>query len=128
MGKWHDGERYWIASGCIEDGKYWCDFSDDYFDPFSHQNPTHWRPLGAPPLTNPETSGGETGWLIERGDSDPAKPWYWAAGQRDAERSSAWTQNHMQAIRFARKDDAEKVQRRLFKDIAVRVAAHEWGN
>jgi hypothetical protein len=34
----------------------------------------------------------------------------------------------MQAIRFARKDDAEKVQRRLFKDIAVRVAAHEWGN
>lgn len=45
MGKWHDGEHYWIASGCIEGDQYWCDFTDDDFPPFSHQNPTHWAPI-----------------------------------------------------------------------------------
>lgn len=66
------------------------------------------------------------GWVIERADSSPAEPKYWAAGQRDAERSSAWTSNHMAAIRFARYDDAEKVANRLFPDIKVRIAKHEW--
>ena len=81
-------------------------------------------------LPVPEEAGveldDESGWLIERADSSAAEPWYWAAGQRDAERSSAWTQNHMEAIRFARKDDAEKVARRLFKDIEVRICEHGW--
>lgn len=49
MGKWHNGERYWIASGCIEGEEFWCDFADDYFDPCSHQNPTHWRPAPTSP-------------------------------------------------------------------------------
>ena len=49
MGKWHDGERYWIASGSIEGEEYWCDFPDDTFVPYSHQNPTHWALIPAPP-------------------------------------------------------------------------------
>lgn len=68
----------------------------------------------------------ESGWVIERADSSPAEPKYWAAGQREAERSSAWTSNHMEAIRFARKDDAEKVANRIMKDIPVRIAEHGW--
>jgi hypothetical protein len=68
----------------------------------------------------------ESGWLIERADSSPAEPRYWAAGQREAERSSAWTSNHMQAIRFARKEDAERVAARIMKDIDVRICEHDW--
>lgn len=49
MAKYHDGDRYWIASGCIEDQNFWCDFADDDFVPFSHQNPSHWMPLPAAP-------------------------------------------------------------------------------
>lgn len=70
----------------------------------------------------------ESGWLIERGDSDPAAPKYWAAGQREAERTSAWTSNHEAAIRFARKQDAAAVAHRLFPSIAVRIACHGWEN
>lgn len=68
----------------------------------------------------------ESGWLIERADSSPAEPKYWAAGQREAERSSAWTSNHMEAIRFARKDDAEKVANRIMAGIDVRICEHAW--
>lgn len=68
----------------------------------------------------------ESGWVIERADSCPAEPKYWAAGQREAERPSAWTSNHEEAIRFARKIDAEKVSRRLFPAIDVRIAEHAW--
>lgn len=69
----------------------------------------------------------ESGWVIERADSDAAEPKYWAAGQREAERSSAWTSNHMEAIRFARKDDAEKVARRIMRGVGVRICEHQWG-
>lgn len=68
----------------------------------------------------------ELGWVIEHGDSDAATPRYWAAGQHDPSRPSAWTENHIEAIRFARKDDAEKVARRSMKGIPVRIAQHEW--
>lgn len=70
----------------------------------------------------------ELGWLIERADSEPSAPWYWAAGQVDPTRSSAWTQNHMAAIRFARRDDAQAVSDRLMKKagVEVRIADHAW--
>lgn len=67
-----------------------------------------------------------TGWLIERADSSPPWPWYWAAWRETSARRSAWTQNPEQAIRFARREDAERTQRRLFKDIRVRVCEHAW--
>jgi hypothetical protein len=68
----------------------------------------------------------ELAWLIEHGDSATSEPRYWAAGQTDANRSSAWTFNHMEAIRFARKVDAEKVVRRIMKGVPVRIAEHGW--
>ena len=68
----------------------------------------------------------ESGWVIEHGESNAAEPKYWAAGQSDAARSSAWTFNHTHAIRFARKLDAERVAGRIMKNISVRIAEHEW--
>jgi len=73
---------------------------------------------------------GEIGWLIERGDSPTSDPKYWAAGvyyaEHDPGRSSVWTSNHAQAIRFARKIDAERVAQRLLNGISVRVCEHIW--
>lgn len=68
----------------------------------------------------------EIGWVIERADSEPSAPKYWAAGQQDPQRTSAWTSNHMQAIRFARKLDAERVAERAMKGIDVRICEHAW--
>jgi hypothetical protein len=68
----------------------------------------------------------EMGWVIERGDSSPAEPKYWAAGQREAERVSAWTSNHMHAIRFCRKLDAERVADRIMGGLHVRICEHSW--
>lgn len=65
-------------------------------------------------------------WLIERGDSDPAEPKYWSGTDRDPSRFSAWTSNHQQAIRFARKIDAERVASRALKGVAVRICEHSW--
>lgn len=67
-----------------------------------------------------------TGWLIERADSSPPWPWYWAAGRETSARRSAWTQNPEQAIRFARREDAMRTQRRLFREIQVRIREHAW--
>lgn len=68
----------------------------------------------------------EFGWVIERGDSPMHAPKYWAAGMRDPETMSAWTSNHMHAIRFARKLDARRVSERIMKGIEVRIAEHSW--
>jgi len=59
----------------------------------------------------------EAGWLIERADSEPSAPKYWCVG---------WTSNHAQAIRFARKEDAEMVAQRMMKGVAVRICEHGW--
>jgi len=68
----------------------------------------------------------EYGWVIERGDSPASEPKYWAAGQTDASRLSAWTSNPEHAIRFARKLDARRVHDRIMKGIEVRIAEHVW--
>lgn len=70
----------------------------------------------------------ETGWVLEHSDSPTSAPRYWAAGQVDPLRSSAWTENHMAAIRFARSVDAQAVADRLMKKagVAVRVCEHQW--
>lgn len=69
----------------------------------------------------------EYGWVIEHGASETSAPRYWAAGQIDPNRSSAWTGNDAHAIRFARKLDAERVAERTMKGIPVRIAEHGWG-
>lgn len=67
-------------------------------------------------------------WVLEHADSPTSRPRYWAAGQIDPLRSSAWTENHMAAIRFAREDDAQAVANRLMvkAGVAVRVCEHTW--
>lgn len=74
------------------------------------------------------TKADESGWVLERADSSPAEPWYWAAGQLDPTRSSAWTQNSYEAIRFARRIDAANVEARFMRkaSIDVRICEHVW--
>ena len=73
------------------------------------------------------SSNTEFAWLIERADSEPSAPWYWAAGhQPNKGKGTGWTQDHLEAIRFARRRDADKVAERLFPDIEVRICEHGW--
>ena len=68
-----------------------------------------------------EAPGVEIGWLIERADSSPAEPLYYfpyTAGE-------PWTKLHVNALRFARKEDAERVATVL--GIKARICEHQWG-
>jgi len=60
----------------------------------------------------------ESGWVIERGDSSPGSPTYWSG-------PDAWSQDHMDAVRFARKQDAERVACRVHGG-HHRVCEHLW--
>lgn len=60
----------------------------------------------------------ETGWVIERGDSQTYAPTYWAG-------PDYWSQNNLDAVRFARKNDAEQVACKLGQGYH-RVAEHAW--
>lgn len=73
--------------------------------------------VGVTPASALPTST-ETGWVIERGDSPPSAPTYWAGDDR-------WSEDHMDAIRFARKWDGERVSARLFYP-NNRVCEHVW--
>lgn len=76
----------------------------------------------------------EYGWLIEHGTSPVSSPAYYAGGGHwakepyDPRRSSAWTSNHLHAIRFARKLDAERFAERAMAGIPVRVCEHAWAS
>lgn len=61
----------------------------------------------------------ESGWVIEQGASEPCAPLYWIG-------SGAWVSNHMEAIRFARKVDAEQAALMMLDGINVRIAEHIW--
>lgn len=64
----------------------------------------------------------ETGWVLERADSDVAAPLYYAPrGGHGAQ----WSKDHLEALRLARREDAAALAAALA--IEVRVAAHEWG-
>ena len=58
------------------------------------------------------------GWVIERGDSQVSAPTYWAGPEY-------WSQNHMDAIRFMRKEDGERVACKLGQGYH-RVCEHAW--
>lgn len=64
--------------------------------------------------------GDQFAWVIERGDSEVSAPKYWTG--------SAWSSDNLKAIRFVRRDDAERV--RLFAlETATprhRVCEHGW--
>lgn len=57
----------------------------------------------------------ETGWVVEVGASDPSRPTYIAGPNK-------YTVDNLKAVRFARKEDAEKF---ALKD--DRVCEHSWG-
>jgi hypothetical protein len=61
----------------------------------------------------------ETGWVIERGDSQPSTPTYWAGPDR-------WSQDHMDAVRFTRQIDAARVASRETWLAPHRVCEHVW--
>lgn len=65
----------------------------------------------------------EFAWVIERGDSDPATPTYWTG-------HDAWSQDHMDAVRFARQIDAVNVAKREqpIWGLGHRVAEHGWSS
>lgn len=69
------------------------------------------------------TSPQEIGWLVERGDSPPHSPVYWAGPIGYG--ASSWTRDHMDAIRLSRKQDAEKVAGALNGN--HRACEHRWG-
>lgn len=53
LGKFHDGDWYWIASGVVYHepvaNEFWCDFTDDDMVPEGHHRPTHWTELPPTP-------------------------------------------------------------------------------
>lgn len=61
----------------------------------------------------------ETGWVIERGNSQPSTPTYWAGPDR-------WSQDHMDAVRFTRQIDAARVASRETWLAPHRVCEHVW--
>lgn len=70
----------------------------------------------------------ETGWLIERGQSQHQDPPLWWAGNRVV---GEWTDLASVAIRFARKQDAEVVGR-MMSQLGTQqqmwtVIEHRWG-
>lgn len=62
----------------------------------------------------------EYAWVIERGDSPPSSPTYYTGG------SDGWSQDHLDAIRFSRKQDAERAAYHL-RWPNCRIAEHGWG-
>jgi hypothetical protein len=63
----------------------------------------------------------ETGWVLERADSDPSRPLYYAP---EGGHGEMWSHDHNDALRFAREIDASRQAYAL--GIQVRVCEHEW--
>lgn len=79
-------------------------------------------------MTTP-SGNDESGWVLERGDSNKSKPLYWN-GTRDGTQMIAWTHDDKCAIRFAREIDASVVAINLMgvgdTYIRTRVCEHLW--
>src|SRR5947209_4018030 len=61
---------------------------------------TDWLNRNAPERLRERESVEESGWVIELAASEPCSPQYWAG-------SSLWVPEHLKAIRFSRKQDAQ---------------------
>lgn len=61
----------------------------------------------------------EYGWVIEGAWSHVQSPDYWVG-------SSAWSQDHNRALRFARKQDAEQAASMMLDGVRVRICEHAW--
>lgn len=67
----------------------------------------------------------EFAWVIERGDSSPSAPTYWTGPSGLSGDDGGWSQDHMDAIRFAREEDARQVMCR-FRYPNCRACEHGW--
>lgn len=71
----------------------------------------------------------ERGWVVENAESETSRPLYWRGDNVDSRPAGdetpyqVWTFDHLQAVRFARKVDAEKLK--FLSE--VRICEHEWG-
>ena len=61
----------------------------------------------------------KSGWVIEGAWSEVSAPSYWCG-------SSAWSEDHMRALRFARKEDAEQAAFFMLDGMNIRIAEHIW--
>lgn len=61
----------------------------------------------------------EGGWVIELAASPVSSPNYWAG-------SSLWVPDHMKAIRFARKKDAQQAADFMLDGMKIRICEHAW--
>lgn len=70
-------------------------------------------------------------WVIEDGQSDITRPLYWAGWIKPSGKNKEqqhWSFNSLDAIRFARADDASKVACWLLpQPVLHRICEHEWG-
>lgn len=67
----------------------------------------------------------EAGWLIELGRSPADAPDYWiGCGTPLSEPFGRWSADHMDAVRFARQVDAERVAATI--PTGTRVCEHIW--
>lgn len=69
-------------------------------------------------LKSPSKDEAEIGWVIEREDSDPSRPMYYAGKD--------WSYDNLKAVRFARKEDAETMSSYMFPGEPHRIADHMW--
>jgi hypothetical protein len=67
-----------------------------------------------------ETMREESGWLIERADSDVSKPLYWGG-------RNGWTLDNLLAVRFCRRDDAQSQADIIGNHHGFRICEHGWG-
>lgn len=63
--------------------------------------------------------GYDYAWVVEDPNTPADTPNYWAGGGRFA-------RNHMQAIRFAREEDAMRCAKSVFKGMFPRIVRHGW--
>lgn len=64
-------------------------------------------------------------WLIEAAESDATAPLYWAGSFGDER--DRWTDDHMAAVRLARRQDADAICRSgVLSGYAVRICEHAW--
>ena len=79
---------------------------------------------GKPHPDVPAPPAEEFGWLIER-EPSPQGPSYWTP-KHAMLRVEPWTWDNLEAVRFARKEDAERVMQTL-PGGPYKVVEHAWG-
>jgi hypothetical protein len=82
------------------------------------------RSVFKPGRSDLANAGGEpeTGWVLERGDSDTAAPLYYAP---EGGHGEMWSDDPDEALRFAREIDASRQAYAM--GVQVRVCEHQWG-